>query len=199
MSQPLGKYVGNAVEVYECIRILKGDEDEAMRPSREMSLYLAARALVLCGIADSPASAARLAESKLNGGEAFELFRQNCELQGGDTAVCDDPDRLIESGLESFAIKAEFSGYLAEADAKAIGEAVVEIGGGRSRVEDSIDPAVGYACEASVGDQLKAGDTLGVLSCRDESQFLSVREKLGSAYKISEEYVPRPDMIVTVV
>jgi pyrimidine-nucleoside phosphorylase len=199
MSQPMGKYVGNALEVYECIRILKGDEDEAMRPSREMSLYLAARALILCGIADSPASAAQLAESKLSVGEAFELFRQNCTLQGGDTAVCDDPDRLIESGLESFAIKAEFSGYLAEADAMAIGEAVVAIGGGRSRAEDSIDPAVGYACEASAGDQLKAGDTLGVLYCRNESQFLSVRDKLRCAYKISEEYVRRPDMIVTVV
>ncbi len=138
-------------------------------------------------------------ESKLASGEALEKFIENCELQGGDTSVCEDPGRLQTSGLYRRDLLAKEGGYVETADALAIGEAVVEIGGGRARAEDAIDHAVGFECYAKVGDKIEKGGLLGVLLCRTASQADSVSEKLKSAYRISEDPIKPPDLIRAVV
>ncbi len=187
MSQPLGKYVGNALETYECIKILKGEMESGADATWELSLELSARLLALAGVSKNMAEARDLATAKLNTGEAFERFAHNIELQGGDRAVCDNPEQLLKTDLFEIEIKAESAGFVSEIDTLEIGNAIVEIGGGRTKADDKIDHAVGYACQAKLGDHVKTGDPLGVLLCRDESQAESIRAKLTAAYILSPE------------
>ena len=188
MNQPLGKFVGNASEVYECVKILRGEADEKMQPTLELSIELAAHLLTLCGVAKTIPDAKLKISNALDSGAALEKFRQNIELQGGDAKICDQPESLIEKNLFKAKVKTETSGFVSEINASAIGECVSRIGGGRIKVEDKIDFAVGYECEKTIGDEIRAGDALGVLYCRNENQFDSIRAKLTGAYKISLEH-----------
>ena len=187
MSEPLGKYVGNALEVYECLKILRGETDEFMKSTLDLSIELTARILVLTKITDSIESGRKLCESKLKKGEALEKFRQNIELQGGDAKICDAPEKLVDECLLKVEIKANKVGFISEIDTKAVGEAIVGMGGGRMKIDDVIDFAVGFECVKKISDVVKMDETLGVLFCRDENQANQVYENLQNVYQINEE------------
>jgi len=184
MNQPLGKYVGNALEVFECVKILRGEADAQMLSTLELSIELTARMLVLTGIEKTVQSSKFKVQSVLDSGAALEKFRQNIELQNGDSKICDNPEILFDKDLVKVDVKAEKSGFVSEIDAAVIGECVSKIGGGRNKVEDAIDFAVGYQCEKTIGDEIRRGDALGILYCRRENRPDSIREKLARAYKI---------------
>lgn len=199
MNQPLGKYVGNSLEVYECIKIMRGEMERGFEQTLDLSVELTARMLVLTGIAKDLETAKRLCESKLNDGSAIRTFQQNIELQGGDSSICDEPNVLLEKDLLKFEIKAENAGFVSAIDTKAIGEAISGIGGGRMKVEDKVDFQVGYACEAEIGDEVRANDTLGVLYCRNENQSNAIRGKLQSAFIIRDEKPEEIELVKFVV
>jgi len=129
----------------------------------------------------------------------LEKFQRNIELQGGDRKVCDQPENLIEKNLIRAEIKSETAGFVSKIDAGAIGEAIGRIGGGRTNAEDEIDAAVGYACEAKIGDEIKPGETLGILYSRNESQVHLISEKLRNAYKIVEQKSPKSELIEEII
>jgi pyrimidine-nucleoside phosphorylase len=187
MNQPLGKYVGNALEVFECIKILRGEAGEKMSPTLELSIELAARMLVLTRIAETVESAKLKIKNVLDSGEALEKFRQNIGLQNGDSKICDNPEILFDKDLIKVEVKAEKSGYVSEIDATAIGESVSKIGGGRIKIGDKIDYAVGYECVKKLSDEVQTGETLGMIFCRNETQANLIYEKLANAYKIVDE------------
>jgi pyrimidine-nucleoside phosphorylase len=187
MSQPLGKYVGNALEVYECLKILRGEGDEIMGSTLELSVELTAMMLVQCKIASSMEDARSRINRVLNSGEALERFRQNIELQGGDAKVCDKPETLLTKGLTEVTVVSDTSGYVAEIDTFVVGNAICDIGGGRLNAEDGVDHAVGYACLKKIGDRVQKGDELGIAYCRRKNETGPISEKLRSAYKISKE------------
>jgi pyrimidine-nucleoside phosphorylase len=199
MSQPLGKYVGNALEVYECIEILRGDIDVQAEPTWKLALELSARILMLTGIDETVEAARERISAKLWNGEALEKFRQNIELQGGNGRVCDRPAGLFEKNLIEVEIKAGRTGFVAEIDASGVGEAISRCGGGRTRAEDSIDHAVGFAAHAKIGDEIRAGETIGVLFCRNRNQAGLISEKLQNAYKIGEEKPHKPELVREIV
>ncbi|HMJ07373.1 MAG TPA: thymidine phosphorylase, partial [Pyrinomonadaceae bacterium] len=187
MDQPLGKWVGNAVEVFECIEILRGNIDGNARNTYTLSLELTARMLVLSGIAKDIEAAQKLAESKLASGEALEKLRQNIETQGGDAAVCDDPARLMPETMSKFEIAAASDGFISSVDTFAIGNAIVTLGGGRRKAEDSIDHLVGFSTNSIIGDEVRSGDPLGFVHCRSREQFDSIYQASKTFYKISPE------------
>jgi pyrimidine-nucleoside phosphorylase len=199
MNQPLGKYVGNALEVFECVKILRGEADAQMLPTFELSVELAAGMLVLSGVAETIEDSKLKIQSAMDSGAALEKFRQNIELQGGDIKVCDAPESLFDKDLIELKIKAENSGFVAEIDTSAIGEAISLCGGGRMKAEDGIDHAVGFACEVSIGDEIRAGETIGVLFCRNANQAASISEKLRNAYKIGEEKPQKLELVREIV
>ncbi len=199
MNQPLGKFVGNALEVYECIEILSGDVAVEAEPTWELALELSARILVLTGIAKDVESARGIASSKLWSGEAIEKFQKNIELQGGNPKVCDHPEMLWDENLIEVEIKSKQAGFIEKISTNTIGEAIVQIGGGRTKAEDAIDHAVGYACEWKLGDKVKENETLGILFCRNQSQADSINEKLRDAYQISEEKPQKLELIKEIV
>lgn len=186
MDQPLGKYVGNAVEVYECIKILRNEIEPAAAPTWELSLELSARMLVLGGLATDLEGAKLQCESKLESGEALELFRRNVECQGGDPSVCDDPETLLDRNIKKLDILADSDGYVTAIDTLAIGNAMCELGGGRTKAEDNVDHAVGFMSDVKIGTEIKSGAPIGTVVCRNEDQFNSVQDRFRSAYAVSE-------------
>ncbi len=199
MSQPLGQYVGNALEVYECIKLMKGEGSDHMDRSLQLSKELVSQMIVLAGIAPDHESAFLKLEEALSSGRAFEKFVMNVELQGGDTSVCDDPEALIDGSLERRDIVASRAGFVSEIDTLGIGNTVSEIGGGRTRTKDKIDPKVGYSHEAGIGTRVKAGDKLGSVFCRKPSDAEFAVEKLTAAYTIGENFVERPDLVLEII
>jgi pyrimidine-nucleoside phosphorylase len=187
MNQPLGKFVGNTLEVFESIKILRGETDATMSPVLELSIELAARMLVLCGVAETIQDSRFKIQNSLESGKALEKFRQNIELQNGNPDVCDRPEKLLDKSLLKIEIKGKTAGFITEIDATAIGEAVSEIGGGRIKMEDKIDFAVGFQCVKKLGGKVEAGGTLGFIFCRNETQANLIYQKLVNAYKISNE------------
>jgi pyrimidine-nucleoside phosphorylase len=195
MSQPLGRFVGNALEIYECVKILRGEADPAMQPTVELSMQLSANLLVQCGIAKRKRDADKMLNDALSSGRALELFRRNIELQDGDPRVCDRPETLINKKLIKSAVTAKTSGYLAEVDTFAVGRAVCDIGGGRVKAEDGVDHAVGFESELKIGDAVKRGGEIGVIYCRTEEQSDLISEKLRTAYKITKTPPRKPKLI----
>jgi pyrimidine-nucleoside phosphorylase len=199
MSQPLGKYVGNALEVYECIRILRNEIEPAEMPTWELAVDLSARMLVLTGVEGDHDSARARCTEVLESGTALELFRLNVECQGGDAAVCDDPESPLDSSVQKFDIISTAGGYISDIDTQAIGDAICALGGGRLKAEDSVDPSVGFASDLKIGDRIETGDPLATVFCRTREQFDAVEEKLSSAYVIGPDATAPTPLILEII
>jgi len=198
MSQPLGKFVGNSLEVYECVKIMRGEADQKMCATLELSIELTARMLVLAKVSDSIENAETLCRKKLSTGEALASFRRNIELQGGNPGICDAPELLLANVLQ-IPIKSIKNGFVSEVETKSVGNAICEIGGGRTKIDDVIDFAVGFGCEKEIGDEVRAGDKLGTLYCRNESQADKIEGKLQRAYQICEEKPAKIELVQKIV
>jgi pyrimidine-nucleoside phosphorylase len=187
MEHPLGAACGNALEVAECIAVLRG---EGPADVRDLSLELAARMVALTGIAD----ARRRVDAALASGAGLELFGRMIEAQGGDRRVIDDPTRLPDAPYR-FAIKASHAGIFQGWRAEAVGRAVVALGGGRDRAEDAIDPGVGIVVRARRGDRVHPGDILAELHYREEGRRARAQALLADAGLITDNRPPELPLI----
>jgi pyrimidine-nucleoside phosphorylase len=187
MNQPLGCAVGNALETKECIEILRGEGEEGTRPVLELSLELAARMVALSGIESSLEAARAAVLRALESGRALELFRRDVEEQGGDATVCDDPQRLLPLTLRSVNVESTQEGFVTGVDASEVGRAVAIMGGGRTHMTDSIDPAVGFISRARIGERISRGHALGTLYFHDEALGATAAEIIRAAYRIGEQ------------
>jgi thymidine phosphorylase len=187
MNQPLGRAVGNSVEVLECIQLLRGEVDEAARPVLDLSIELTARMVVLVGIEDS-IDGARLRIKKVHeSGAALECFRKNVEAQGGDPTVCDKPTTVLPLTEKSTKIESPRPGFVVAVDTEEIGNAIAEAGGGRVRIEDEIDPTVGFLSEVRIGDEVQGGDLIGTIFCDDLSKREQAAARIQAAYQIGDQ------------
>lgn len=199
MNQPLGRGVGHAIEVRECIDILRGEAKKSALPVQELSLELAARMVALSDVEPSLDAARKRVEQTLRSGDALERFRKNVEVQGGDPRVCDEPARLLPLTPNELEVESTRTGFITNVDTAEVGHAVASIGGGRVHIEDTIDPAVGFAAEAKIGDYVEAGQPLGLLYCRDEADAKAALERIRAAYVIRDEQVSAPTLIKEVI
>jgi pyrimidine-nucleoside phosphorylase len=188
MDAPLGRAVGNALEVIECIDILKGDGATDLV---DVSVELTARMLVLGKIADDRPSAERLVRNAMASGAGLDRFRRIVEQQGGDPRIVDDYRRL-PAAPDRHVVRADAPGYLTGLDAELVGRASVVLGAGRDRVEDPVDHAVGIMVLAKPGDQLSAGDGILELHYRDTAKRDRALELANRAFTIGDQRpVPR--------
>ena len=199
MNQPLGRGVGHAIEVRECIRILRNETETGAESVRELSLELAARMVALAGAEQSLEAARSRVEAALTSGAALECFRRNVAEQGGDPRVCDQYAQLLPLTPHEVKVESTRNGFVTQVNTAEVGFAIAEIGGGRVRIEDRIDPAVGFAAEAKIGDEVKAGEVLGLLYCRDEQNAQSALERIRAAYKIGDEHASVSALIKEVI
>ena len=187
MSQPLGRAVGNSVEVRECIELLRDEFDKGARPVLDLSIELAARMIVLSGLESSVEKARVRIQQVHESGAALECFRKNVEAQGGDPRVCDDPAGVLPLTDKVFKVESPRSGFVSKMETEEIGHAVAEAGGGRVRVEDQIDPAVGFVSEVKIGDEVRSGDAIGVVFCADSNQGQRAAARIQAAYEIGDQ------------
>ena len=192
MDAPLGRAVGNANEVIECLEVLKG---RGPRDLVELSVELAARMLVVARAASDRGEAERLVRAAIASGAGLEKFRRIVERQGGDARVVDDYTRL-PAAPERHVIKAGQRGFLARLDAELVGRASVALGAGRNRVEDAIDPAVGILVLAKPGDAVTEGDGLLELHVRDRARLEAAVELARRAIVIDAVPPPSAPLIV---
>jgi pyrimidine-nucleoside phosphorylase len=181
MAEPLGRAVGNALEVREAIAALRG---EGPADLRELTIALAVEALDTCGL---PQGAERVAAA-LDDGRAYERFERWVAAQGGDVAALD----RLEVAPDQELWRAERSGVVAGYDAEAIGRAVQRLGGGREAKGDRLDLGVGLSLHAKVGDPVAAGDALATLHHRGGRGLDGARDALAGAAALAPEAVAGP-------
>jgi thymidine phosphorylase len=167
MDVPLGRAVGNALEVIECIEVLKGRGPADLI---DLTVALTARMLVLGRVADDLRGGEDRARDAIASGAGLDRFRRIVEQQGGDPRIVDDYQRM-PSAPARHVVGAPLAGFLARLDAELVGRASVALGAGRDRVEDPIDPGVGIMVLAKPGDELAAGDPILELHYRDAGRL----------------------------
>ncbi|MFH1086655.1 MAG: thymidine phosphorylase [Chloroflexota bacterium] len=191
MSQPLGRAVGNALEVTEAITTLRG---AGPRDFLEHCLAIGAEMLMLGGVADCPGHAKDALRQAIATGAALDTFRRWVAAQGGDPVVADDPARLPLAPVR-LAVPAPRGGYVAALDARTVGLVAAELGAGRARKEDAVDPAVGVVLGPKVSDPVAAGETLCTVHARDVGSARAAAARLLTAYIIADLVVPPPPLI----
>jgi len=181
MNQPLGRMVGNALEVQECIEVLHGGGPADLR---ELCLDLAAWMFFLGGSSKTVSQGKQLSEQIIASGKAFERFRQMVELQGGDISAIDDPTRLPGTD-HRVDVPSLQSGYVSAILCEQVGTACVILGGGRERKEDSVDPAVGIVVHKKIGDKVSTGEPLCTIHCHSDAQAARAKTLLEESYRIA--------------
>jgi len=195
MNVPLGRAVGNSNEVIEAIETLKG---RGPKDLEDLSVRLAARMLVLCGIARDGDDAERRIRWAIASGAGVERFRAIVQAQGGDPAVVDDYRRLPAAHhREPFA--ATRAGFVTKLDAELIGRAAMALGAGRDRVDAVINHAVGIDVEATLGQEVQVGEPVLMLACDDAQRLAAARVVLADAVEIEDHAAPAsPRLLETI-
>ena len=181
MDAPLGTHVGNASEVIECLEVLKGGGPD---DTRDLSIVLAARMLIVAGIEPDEAAAERRIRGALTSGAGLEVFRRVIDNQGGDPRVIDDYGRL-PSAPDEDRILALTAGFVS-LEPESIGRAAVALGAGRATLEEAIDPGVGVEIVARAGAQVAAGDVVLLVHHRAGRGLAHARRLLQKAVGIGD-------------
>lgn len=166
MDRPLGTHIGNALEIVESVHILQG---RGPADTRELVCRLGGEMLRQSGVVGSlQLGEARIARA-IDDGSAAEVFRKTVIAHGGDPRVVDDPESVLPRAPVVLPVLAGRSGRLVAMDAYDVGVAALQLGAGRLRKEDEIDPRVGYVLAAGIGDVVAANDPIGFVHAADEA------------------------------
>jgi pyrimidine-nucleoside phosphorylase len=168
MDQPLGRYVGNALEIRQAVEILRGDF--AAADYAEVLLSLGGWMAHLAGKAKSPEDGQRTLEGLIASGAALDRLKKMVRAQGGDAAMIDDLSLLPQARL-CRAVPSPRDGFLSRLDARIVGEAAVRLGAGRATMEDRLDYGAGMVLDKKVGDPVKRGETLAHLFADSEARL----------------------------
>jgi len=171
MDQPLGRAVGNALEVIESVEVLRGGGPDDVR---ELTLGLARVMLELVGIDTDP-------QVKLDDGSAYEVYRSMIAAQGGD------PDAVLAPAALHDVVTADASGYVTAVDALHVGVAGWRLGAGRARKEDPVSAGAGVLCLVREGDKIGAGEPLFELYADDDEHLVRGRDAIRDAVTISDD------------
>ncbi len=182
MDQPLGRHVGNSLEVVEVLEVLQGGGPEDLR---NLCIELAAWMFYLGDGTASIDEGRTLSKQLLRSGKALEKFREMVGLQDGDAAAIDDPSRLPRA-QHKVDLLSPRAGYVTAIQCEQAGTACVILGGGREKKEDSVDPAVGFVLHKKVGDAVFAGEALCTVHYNSEARGARAQAILQHSYEISD-------------
>ena len=183
MDQPLGRAVGNSLEVREAIDTLRG---EGPADFKEVVFALGSQMLMLAGRAADEKEARALMEGVIEDGSALDKFAQFVRAQGGDAAPVYDTSLLPVAG-KTLEVTAKESGYVHRILAEDIGIACMTLGGGRETKESAIDLSVGIILEKKNGDAVSDGEVLATIYGNDDAKMQAAYEKIAHAYEIAKE------------
>ena len=188
MDRPLGRACGNSLETEEAILAVRGEGPEDLM---EVTYALGVEMLLAAKVEKTPAKARQRLETALSSGLAAEKLEQVIEAQGGNPGVVEDPSAMPQAQVvEVFA--APESGVVTRVEPRTIGRAVVALGGGRTKVEDEVDPSVGFVITVKPGDKVLQGEPIASLFARDAEGVKIGFEALTRAIEIGDRLAERP-------
>ncbi|MCQ1851856.1 thymidine phosphorylase [Neorhizobium galegae] len=194
MNQPLADAAGNALEIVNCLDFLAGLK--AGTRLEAVALAEAAEMLVQAGVASNLAEAEENARLALSSGEAMERFARMVHALGGPADFCERPDSYLERAPVRLRVPAPRDGYLAACETRAIGLAVVELGGGRKRAADPIDHRVGISELLPLGRQVSEGEPIAMVHARAKEDAERIAEDIARFYTISDAPVAAAPVIL---
>ena len=192
MDAPLGRAVGNALELREAIATLRGEGPSDLH---ELSLTLVGLMQVLALHSGQPDHRRSEMEHALRDGSALGLLRRMIEAQGGDGRVIDEPERLPTAPVRGM-VTAEASGWVTTMDAEAIGRIALDLGAGRRQKEDAVDPAVGIVMQVGLGDRIAAGRPLAEIHAQGDLTADTAAVALRRAVTITDDPLPALPAVV---
>ncbi len=195
MDQPLGKAVGNALEVKEAIDTLKGNGPKDLE---EISFVLAGLMLVAAKKADNLETGINMLRQTIKDGSALNKLKEFIEAQNGDKNIVDNPELLPKASI-SMEIKAENSGFVEHINTSEIGMVSLILGGGRETKESLIDLAVGIVLNKKVGDRVEKGDVLATLYANDIDRLSKAKDRFMAAYSITKTPVAKDALIKWII
>src|SRR5438094_698825 len=193
MDRPLGRACGNALETEEAIQTLVGEGPDDLL---EVTYALGVEMLLLGGIEKTAAKARKRLEDALRSGRAAEKLQQVIEAQGGNPKVVEDPSVLPQAqAVEIY--KARETGVVARVEPRTIGRAIIALGGGRQKVEDTVDHSVGFVITVKPGDKVLAGEPIASVFARDAAGVAAGYEARTQAIGVTERLTERPLPLIT--
>lgn len=194
MNEVLGRSAGNALEMLECLAILRGEPAEPRL--YEVTAALAAELLALAGLAPDAAAGRAMADRSIASGEAAERFARMVAALGGPADLLEQPDRHLEQAPIVRPLFADQAGFVGAIDTRGVGMAVVALGGGRTKTTDAIDFAVGFDAVAGLGDAVGPGDRpLAILHARSEAQADEAERRLRASVTVTDAAPVRGPLI----
>ena len=195
MGQPLGKAVGNSLEVIEAIETLKGNGPADIT---ELSLKLSGIMVYLGGMAETPEEGMEKTSAALKDGSGLAMIRAFIKAQGGDERVVDDYSLFPQHTVE-MELRAAESGYVTSIEARKIGLASQHTGAGRATKEDELDLSAGIVLNKKVGDAVEAGELLATFYGRDEKKVAGAVKEAADAFRIGAEQTEQPQLIKKII
>lgn len=192
MNEPLGRYVGNSLEVYEAITCLLGQGDKKLM---DVSKTLAAYMVVLAEVAENVEEAMKLVDDVINNGKAMRKLIEFVAMQGGDVGYILNPE-LLPKGKVVLEYKAELSGYIEQIQTELIGKACLCLGGGRRTKEDIISPGVGLFLNKKIGEYVEEGQAIATIYADDIEKAKESLDILDKAYKLSKENIEYNNSVI---
>jgi pyrimidine-nucleoside phosphorylase len=187
MDAPLGEACGNALEIEESVRVLRG---EGPLDLREITLALAVEMLLVAGVVPDARAARERAEHGLSAGTALAKFREIVQAQGGHPGVVENPLAVLPRAPLRERVDAARSGVVQRVEPRVIGRAITALGGGRTRVEDEIDPAVGFVIRVRPGQRIERGQQVATIHARDAETLAEAQDALRRAVVIGDAAPP---------
>lgn len=195
MGQPLGKAVGNSLEVIEAIETLKGNGPADIT---ELALKLSGIMVYLGGMAVSPEEGMEMTTEALKSGKALARLREFIAAQGGDANVVDDYSLFPQHTIE-MELRADEAGFISGIEARQIGLASQQTGAGRATKEDALDLSAGICLNKKVGDAVEKGDLLATFYGNDEAKVAAAVKMAAEAFKITQEKKDAPKLIKEII
>lgn len=192
MDQPLGRAVGNGVEVAESIACLRR---EGPADLMEVTFALGEEMLLLAKIAPDAASARQMLEAAVNDGSALAKFGEIVAAQGGDAKLIEYPAGVLPQAQQQVPLLAARSGIVQDVDALEVALAALKLGAGRARAEDAVDPAVGITDLVKVGETVKQGQPLAVIHANGDEAWAAAEVQLRDSIKIGDTAMATPALI----
>lgn len=197
MNQPLGYAVGNALEVKECIEILKNTKptDLSSADLKELTVQLCAHMLELSGLVRKVSDGRKLAHSKLADGSAWRVFEKLVTSQGGDlNSISTAPFLAFHAPVQTQWL-AQKSGFIAKMNTENLGKILVELGGGRKKASDIVDPSVGMIFHKKLGSKVKIGDPLVTVHSQKATPLSELETLFQESIEITSVRKPVPELI----
>jgi pyrimidine-nucleoside phosphorylase len=191
MNQPLGKAVGNSVEVKEAIETLKGEGPEDLS---KICKIITSRMLQLAKSVEK-VKADEMIDNVIDSGEALKKFQEFVIAQGGTSEIRNKGSKVLPEAENKESVYSSKSGYIKYIQTENIGHASMLLGAGRLRKEDSIDPSVGIVIEKKIGDYVEKGDSLATIFFNDIEKYKESVKLIKDSFEVSNEHVEKQQLI----